>query len=196
MSDADHSYQLNINNTSQELKMNNLSLSQKYKQIQHDSSWIDDVFKFVTYETKEMNSMGHQRNLEYFIQEIISKYGIHCYDHYELYLDNLPSYEQEELVRLYIESIDREIECAFYGEDQSINSDFLCAMLAMLQDSNHKTQANFAQVTTRNILAYYKTTLQYLLDKGCELYFTNEMHAAGYRAEYDQEHGDVVWGKF
>ncbi len=69
-------------------------------------------------------------------------------------------------------------------------------MLAMLKLNTKESREEFAETTRRNLLAYYKKTLEDLLQKGCELYFTNEMHEADYRADYDLENGDVVWGKF
>lgn len=176
--------------------MNRSSLAHNYVQKQQPSSWIDDPFQLGTHAFKGLKPMSHERNLDDYIQELVACYAKYHGDHYELSLEKLSTPSQLEFARLYIESIDRDIEWACYGEDQTLNSEFLCAMLAMLKDSTAKTRANFAQVTTRNILAYYKTTMQDLLDKGCYLYFTNEMHEAGYRAEYDPEHGDVVWGKF
>lgn len=172
--------------------MNVVSLSHNYAKKQIKPSWNDDPFDLKG-AFAGVAKMSYERNLDDFIQELVSSYGVHCQDHYELFLDKLSSPYQLELAALYIESIDREIEWACYGEDQTLNSDFLCALLSMLKDSTPKTRANFAQVTTRNILIYYKDTLQNLLDIGCEAYFNNEMHEAGYRAEQDMEHGDVVW---
>lgn len=174
--------------------MNELSLT--HSNAQKQSSWIDDPFQLGTKAFKGLRPMSHQRNLDDYIQELIASHGKNCLDHYELDLDKLSSPMQLEFAHLYIESIDREIEWACYGDDQTLNSDFLCAMLSMLKDSNPKTRDNFAQVTTRNILIYYKDTLQKLLDEGCTIYFANEMNEAGYRSSYDDEHGDVVWGKF
>lgn len=176
--------------------MRNSSVAHSYVQNQQPSSWIDDPFQLGTDAFKGLKPMSHQRNLDDYIQELVACYGKRHSDHYELDLDKLSSPYQLELASLYIESIDREIEWACYGADESINSEFLCALLSMLKDSTPKTRLNFAQVTTRNVLIYYKDTLKKLLDEGCDLYFNNEMHEAGYRADYDREHGDIVWGKF
>lgn len=171
--------------------MNALSLA--YSNAQKQSSWIDDPFETKGFVTGVTKMSDHVRNLNDYTQELVYSYGKHIGDNYELDLDKLSSPYQLELARLYIESIDREIEWACYGEDQTLNSDFLCAMLSMLKDSNPKTRANFAQVTTRNILTYYKDTLQEILDTACNDYYCNEMNQAGYRAEQDMDHGDVVW---
>lgn len=174
--------------------MNALSLAYSNAQKQHqEPSWSDDPFDFKGFVTGVTKVSDHTRNLNDYTQELVYSYGKHIGDNYELDLDKLSSPCQLELARLYIESIDREIEWACYGSDQTLNSDFLCAMLAMLKDSNPKTRANFAQVTTRNILIYYKDTLQAILDTACQDFFCNEMSEAGYRAEQDMDHGDVVW---
>lgn len=174
--------------------MNALSLAHFNTQNQQEeTSWSDDPFGFKGLVTGVTKISDHQRNLDNFIQELVGSYGVYCQDHYELSLDKLSSPYQLELAALYIESIDREIEWACYGEDQTLNSEFLCALLSMLKDSTPKTRTNFAQVTTRNILVYYKESLQNLLDIGCDVYFNNEMHEAGYHAEQDMEHGDVLW---
>jgi hypothetical protein len=173
--------------------MNELSLA--YSNAQKQPSWNDDPFNFNGIVTGVTKISDHQRNLNDYLQELVYSYGKHVGDNYELDLNKLSTPYQLELARLYIESIDREIEWAFYGEDQTLNSDFLCAMLAMFKDSNPKTRANFAQVTTRNILVYYKDTLQDILNTACEDYFCNEMHEAGYSSHQDMEHGDFVWSR-
>ena len=173
--------------------MNALSLAYSNAQKQHkEPSWIDDPFDIKGIVTG-VTPLSHQRSLEDYAQELVSSYGEFIGNQYELNLEKLSSPYQLEFVRLYIESIDREIEWACYGDDQSINSDFLCAMLAMLKDSNPKTRAKFAQVTTVNVLKYYHETLQDLIDTACQDYYCNEMHEAGYRAEQDMDHGDIVW---
>lgn len=135
----------------------------------------------------------HVRSLNDYTIELVSSHAKRYSDHYELELQNLPSQSQLELARLYIESIDREIEYACYGEDQTLNSDFLCAMLAMLKDNTPAARAKFAQVTIRNILVSYKSELQELLDTACDELFSNEMNEAGYRADYDYDNGDMIW---
>ncbi len=98
--------------------------------------------------------------------------------------------------RLYIESIDREIEYACYGEDETINSEFLCAMLNMLKDDRRETREYFAKITRKNILSYYKKTLNDILSEACRYLEHLGMEESGYTSRIDMEHGDVVWGKF
>jgi len=138
--------------------------------------------------------MSHEKRLLSYIEDLVRHYAEYACDQYELTLDMLPESQQNELVRLYIESIDREIEWACYGSDESINSDFLCSMLGMLKNNNHETRALFAETTQRNLLIFYKKTLGSLLTEGCETYLQNQMNEKDYHADY--ESGDVVWGKF
>lgn len=170
--------------------MNILSLSQYT--IQNQPLWIDDpldVNSFVT----GVTPLSSQDSLIDYAMELVSSYASFYEDHYKLDLDMLSSPLQFEFSRLYIESIDREIEWACYGEDQSLNSDFICAILALLKDVTPETQTNFAQITIRNILIYYKDTLQKILDTACEDYFCNEMRESGYYAEQEMDNGDVIW---
>jgi len=173
--------------------MNALSLA--YSNAQKQESWSDDPFDIKGFVTGVTKILDHERNLRDYALEMVANFGKFKSDHYELNLDMLSTSYQLEFARLYIESIDREIEWACYGDDQTLNSDFLCAMLAMLKDSNPKTRAKFAQVTTVNILTYYKDTLNNLLDTACEDFYNNEMENAGYQCNQDMEHGDFYWSK-
>jgi len=174
--------------------MNVISLAHARAQNQ-ETSWSDDPFDLKGFVTGVTKVSSHERNLRDYALDLVGSYAKFKDDQYELTLDMLSSPYQLEFAALYIESIDREIEWACYGDDQTLNSDFLCALLAMLKDSNPKTRLKFAQVTTVNVLKYYKDTLQEILDNACEEFYNNEMHEAGYRCEQDMEHGDVVWGK-
>jgi hypothetical protein len=152
-----------------------------------------DPFEFATVKGLTMN---HERDLDDTISYLIQSYGIQSCDSIEIDLDLIPQEDQDELLRFYIESIAREIEWACYGADESIDSDFLCSMLAMLQDNNSETREQFAVTTRKNLFIYYKETLENLLDIGCDVYFKNQMLESGYSAQIDNDHGDVVWGKF
>lgn len=173
--------------------MNALSLA--YSNAQKQTSWIDDPFDIKGFVTGVTKMSDHTRSLNDYALELVGSYAEFIGDQYELNLEKLSSPYQLELVRLYIESIDREIEWACYGEDQTINSDFLCAMLAMLHDSNPRTRAKFAQVTTVNLIAYYKEALQDILDTACHDLHCAEMDNAGYHQEQDMEHGDFRWSR-
>lgn len=172
--------------------MLNKSVKQIYIGNQQNSSWNDDPFDLKGYVTG-VTPLSHQCSLENYALELVSSYGEFIGNQYELDLDKISLPYQLKLVHLYIESIDRELEWACYGEDQSINSDFLCAMLSMLKDSTPKTRNNFAQVTTRNLLSYYKKPLQEILDIACHDLYRSEMNEAGYHSQYDMDNGDMIW---
>lgn len=175
--------------------MNETSVT--HSAVENQQSIHDDPFELGPHVFKgAANTMSHEANLDDFVQRLVSLNGKYCFDHFELTLDMLADSEQDELVRLYIESIDREIEWACYGTDETINSDFLCDLLAMLKRNTVESRLKFAETTRRNLLAYYKNTLEDLLVMGCGIYFNGEMTEAGYRSSYDDDNGEVVWGKF
>ncbi len=179
--------------------MNKISLAHSYVQNQQQSSWIDDPFEVGTQDFKGVKYiMTHSRALSEFTEELVVRFSKCSYDQYELSLEMLPEEEQNELARLYIESIDREIEYACYGEDESINSDYLCALLAMLKDNCPSTRESFAEITRRNILIYYASTLQTLLDDACVEYeqnLGNEQSSSLYLHKYSDE-DDVYGGRY
>ncbi len=171
--------------------MNNINIQHNTVQKQ-EPSWIDADFN-IKKSFAGVARLSHQDKLDHFIQELVISYGIYCQDHYEIDIDCLTEEEQTELTRLYIESIDREIEWACYGLDETINSDFLCAMLAMLKDNNPKTRNQFAITTRKNLFVYYKLSLQNLIDIGCDVHYNNERNQEDMRSDY--ENGDISWDR-
>lgn len=177
--------------------MNALSVSHAITKNQSESSWEDDPFSlrglkgFVT----GVTAVNHQRSLDDQTQELVARYAKYSFDQYELTLDMLPEYEQNELARLYIESIDRQIEWACYGDDESINSEFLCAMLAMLKNDCQETRQKFSEITRRNILYYYKDILNEILENACNDYHLHIMNEQGYYSHRDLDQGDIEWRK-
>lgn len=145
---------------------------------------------------KGLANVNHKKNLSNYAEELVSQYAKYSRDQYELSLEMVPEEEQNEFIRLYIESIDREIEWACYGTDDSINSDFLCALLSMLKNDCKDTRENFASVTRKNVLVYYKNSLEEILNIACEDFLHNSMNEQGYGAQRDMEHGDIIWSKF
>ena len=177
--------------------MNTNSVSHSYVRNQQRPSWIDDPFELGTYAVKGVTKvMSHKRNLDIYAEELVAQYAKFDGDQYELYLDQLPQDVQNELAQYFIESIDREIEWACYGQDESINSSYLCALLAMLKDDTKETRDNFADVTRRNILSYYATQLDEVLDQACNSYHHAVNNEQGLYASQDQDSGEIVWGRF
>lgn len=172
--------------------MNALSVAYTRAQNQEqETSWIDDPFGLG--DVTGVTPLNNQRNINDYAEELVATYAKYDGDQYELSLEMLPDHEQNELVRLYIESIDREIEWACYGDDESLNSSFLCAMLAMLKDDCEETRQAFSETTRKNLLIYYKDSLTDLLDTACDTYHHAIMNEQGLFARYDDEHGDIVW---
>ena len=176
--------------------MNVISLAHTHVQKQQPSSWIDDPFQLGTYVVKGLAPMSHNKNLSNYAEELVGQYAKYCDEQYELSLDMLPDDDQSELVRLYLEATDRETSECVYGDDFTINSNFTCALLAMLQDDTKDTRENFANVTRTNILIYYKDSLNDVLDTACNNFLHMQMNEQGLYAHQDREHGDIVWGKF
>ena len=105
--------------------MNNLSVAHSYVQNQQPSSWIDDPFQLGTYVVKGLAPMSHNKNLSNYAEELVGQYAKYCDEQYELSLDMLPDDDQSELVRLYLEATDRETSECVYGDDFTINSNFI-----------------------------------------------------------------------
>jgi hypothetical protein len=141
-------------------------------------------------------NVNHQRNLYDCAQSLVSCFAKYQLDQYFLTLDMLPESELDELVRLYVEFTDRELTECVNGTDFSIENDYTCALLAMLKDNNAETRTIFADTVRRNMLAYYSDSLQKLLDEACDSYLRDELNEQGYFAQYDLDHGDVVWSKY
>lgn len=144
---------------------------------------------------KGLTFMNHKANLLNYALELVAYYAKYQRDYYELALSDIPESSQNELARLYIESTNREVGECVYGDDFSINNEFTCALLAMLQDDTQENRERFAEATRKNVLTYYKESLQKVLDEACESYFNNMMNEQGLYSYYDRDNGDVVWGR-
>ncbi|HHF7350861.1 TPA: hypothetical protein ACPSKZ_000711 [Legionella anisa] len=137
-----------------------------------------------------------QRNISTYAEELVCDYAKYECGQYELNLHDLPSDEQNELARLYIESTDRDTAECVYGNDFSPNNEYTCALLAMLQNDSQENREKFAEVTRKNIIIYYEKSLQNLLDEACHNYLHSINNEQGYYAHRDMEHGDFHWRKF
>lgn len=175
--------------------MNKLSLAYTNVKNQHESSWMDDPFELKGVIAGVAN-MNHQRNLNDFAEQLVANYAKYIWDHYELCIDMLPEYEQNELVRLHLENTGRElIECV-NGKDFSIENDYTCALLSMLQNDCFQTRQAFAEVTRKNILIYYKESLDAIIDTACDNYMHSINNENGLYALQDREHGELKWRKY
>lgn len=146
--------------------MNKISLSHVTMPNQQQSSRNGDFYAGSAY-------MNHEKNLYQFCQCLVSVHNQNYDPRLELDIDMLSDEEQNKLALLYIESLEREIEWACYGEDESINSSFLCALLAMLQNNTDETRENFAEITRKNVLIYYKKSLDEMLSNAMGIYLND-----------------------
>lgn len=144
---------------------------------------------------KGLAIVNHKTTLYEYAEDLVITYAKYSNNQYELSLDMVPHDEQNELVRLYIESIDREIEYACYGDDESINSDYLCALLAMLKDDCEENREKFAEITRKNLLTYYKNSLEELLSVACDNYLNAANNEQGYYASRDMGNGELTWNR-
>lgn len=173
--------------------MNKATLTHIELPNQPEPSWLDGMYDG-TYANGHV--MSNEQLLDDYTDELVLTRAHHQHNEYTLTLDMLTEDEQHELARLYIESIDREIEWACYGEDQTLNSDFLCALLSMLKDNNDETRQRFAEITQQNVLVYYKKTLNALLQDACNRVLHNQMHHLGYYPSRDTEHDEIIWRSY
>lgn len=161
-----------------------------------ESAHSDDVYGFTGRKTfngfNGLTPMNHQRALSIYAQELVAHYAVYSRNYYTLSLEDLPETEQDELARLYIEAHDREVNECIYGEDFTINSDFTCALLSMLKNNCKLTREHFANITRKNILIYYKKSLEKILDEACDEYLlaTNDNY---YREDQDQDYAELGW---
>lgn len=175
--------------------MNLNSLSHSLIQNQDRSSWIDDPFDLNS-AVKGVAMISHNRNLSDYAELLVSIYAEYDIDNYYLLISELPESEQNELTRLYMESTDRDTSECVYGEDFTINSDYTCALLAMLKNDCEETRERFAYVTRKNIIKYYTNSLQEVLDDACNSYLIltnndNEMYA-----HQDTNSGETYWSRY
>lgn len=181
---AAHKYDILENHNDYDINI----IRKRAEEIRNDPLGIGFAVKGVT--------VSHKQALSNYAQELVANHGKYEADQYYLTLDMLEEDERNELARLYIEATNRETNECIYGDDFTINSEFNCALLALLQNDTKETRDNFAEVTLRNIIIYYQETLNEVLDDACNQYFNNQMNEQGYFQEIDLEHGDVFWRKY
>lgn len=152
----------------------------------------DDPFE-IGFTVKGLTSMNHHRNLSNYAEELVSHYAKYNSDSFTLFLSDLPEDEQNKLAALYMEATDRETGECVHGDDFSIDNDYTCALLKMLQDDNQQNRENFAEVTRKNIIIYYQQSLQSVLDEACNDYLHNLNNESGYYGHQDTESGELCW---
>lgn len=157
--------------------------------------WKDDPFDLTKNGFfKEPKKVDHDRNLQSYIQDLITKYGNQSNDSYTLPLSFIPNDKLLELSRLYIEFTDREVTECVNGNDFSVNNEYTTALLSMLNDNCKAKRDAFAQIAIKNILTYYSDSLQELIDEECEKYFEGEMEYNGLRS-YSDDENETFWSR-
>jgi hypothetical protein len=139
--------------------------------------------------------MNHQKNLVNFIDELISYKAKFNGETYSLDIDDLDDDEQSQLSALKLEECDRDTSECVHGLDFSIDNDYSCALLKMLQTNTQESRDDFARIVNRNVIAYFKYSLQGLIDYQCSVYLHSKMSDSGYCGHIDRENGDLVWRK-
>jgi len=139
-------------------------------------------------------TLSHKQRLDDYLQELAATRATYSGIDTTLTLDMLPHDEQLELMRLFIEAIDREIEDDFiHGLDYNINNDYTCALLNLLANDNAKNRQALARITQKNLLKHYESALNNALDVACTAYVSNQLNEASYHQVHDVNHGDDFW---
>jgi hypothetical protein len=158
------------------------------------SEMIRDDLLGVRSTVKGLTNMNHERNLSTYAEELVSQYAKYSTDSFVLLLSDLPEYEQDKLASLYMEYTHRETGECVHGNDFSIDNNFTCALLKMLQDNSLENRENFAEVTRKNIVIYYQKSLQEVIDQACNDHLHNIHVEAGCYPFQDRNSGDISWG--
>lgn len=174
--------------------MSTSSVEHSFNKNQQKSSWIDDPFDMKD-TVIGMTPMSNENRLNFFAQFLVGEYGTYNFDSCTINLSDVPEDDQNNLVRLYIESKGRELTECVNGNDFSIDNEYSCALLSLLQNDCKKTREHFAEVTRKNILIYYSKSLQVLLDTAAHNYLCDLNNEAGYFYEQDRDTGEVFWSK-
>jgi hypothetical protein len=174
--------------------MTTSSLEQSINKNQQKSSWIDDPFDMKG-TVIGLTPMSNEHKLNFFAQELVGEYGSYNFDSCTIKLSDIPEHEQNNLVRLYVDFKGRELTECVNGQDFSIENEYSCALLSMLENDCKNTREHFAEVTRKNILSYYSKSLQELLDTAANNYLCDLNNEAGYFYEQDRDTGEVSWSK-
>ena len=174
--------------------MNDNSLDQKNIKNQTISSMNDDPFNLINTVFEGLKPMRQAKNIFDYAQELVYEHGEFTQDSYSVLLKDIPKDDKHELVRLYIESLDRDIEDALFGGDTSINNLLICALLSLLKNDNDFNRNHFVNVALNNVIRYYAHDLQRLLDEAGNDLFLNLNEEQGIFQQCDD--GDYYMGKY
>lgn len=119
--------------------------------------------------------MNHEKRMKDYAQELVSRYSKYlATDEFTtLELSDVPQDEQEDFCRYYIEAKDRDLDLIVEGvrnADFKIDSDYNCALLAMLKNNSEENRQQFAHTVISNVLRYCADELQEVLNEACADY--------------------------
>jgi|GEM_PF-1091932 hypothetical protein len=170
------------------------------RSLQHNNlknqgaSWNDDPFD-LPWQPQGVSKLSHEDNLNNYLYELVDMYAVFDGECYNVAFSKLSDCEQNELARLYLEYADRDTSECIYGNEFSINNDFVCSLLAMLKEDNIQSRVRFAETTRLNIIKHHQPDMQKLLDRKCDEYLLNNMEEAGFYARQIQDDCGIVWTK-
>jgi hypothetical protein len=141
-------------------------------------------------------NLNHERKLIEFTNDLITHYADFKDNQYTLNFSDISEFDQDELVRLYIELTGRELTECVNGLDYSIDNEYTCALLNMLENNCKERRDYFASVVRDNVVKHYSQSLQGYINDACQNYFIKEMNDNGIFSTIDKENGEVVWGAF
>ncbi len=179
-------------NPARRVNMNSQSIAQQQQ------SWKDDPFdlKGTFKDVKTMKPQDHNKDLKDFAEELVSNNATFRRGQYDLSLYNLSEYDQNELARLFIESTGREVTECVNGDDFTVENDYTCALLDMLQNDCYETRHHFAEVTRKNIITYYANSLQEVINDACYSWLQFTTGERGLFENQDSETGEIHWLKY
>lgn len=119
--------------------------------------------------------MNHKKNLSDFARELVANYAkcLPTDEFHTLNVYDIPLNEREELVVLYLEAEDRNMDIvieAILKGDFSIDSEFVVALLDMLKNHTAENRDNFSCIVVSNMLVYLDNKLQAVIDDACRDY--------------------------
>src|SRR5258707_9753534 len=95
-------------------------------------------------------------------------------DNFDLQLDSLDIDDQAEIVRLYIESEDKDVsECFLDPAQDMANDDVTFALLELLKNNNKDSKERIANLLVQRSINANKKQIQKIIDERCYYCFEN-----------------------
>lgn len=136
----------------------------------------------------------HHHNLINYVDELINLKGRHADETIYLQLADLDDDEKKELAALAIEDADRDCisECVC-GDDFSINSEYNCALIKMLNHDSKENRDDFARITANNTVKYFEKSLNELISERVVEVIHEDMNERGYYGHVSRKSGELEW---